>query len=73
MHAEKNFRCDKCDFKTSIEATLNRHKKKIHLKAELYSCEECGQQFTIKDSLAKHCMNEHQILMTWKRSLNKQQ
>ena len=72
MHAEKNFRCDKCDFKTSIEATLNRHKKKIHLKAELYSCEECGQQFTIKDSLAKHCMNEHRILMTWKRSLNKQ-
>ena len=71
MHAEKNFRCDKCDYSATTVARLKRHTTAVHDKIYQYACDQCNETFRHKDSLARHCMNEHQILMTWKRTFDK--
>ena len=65
-HAEKQFGCDQCELRFSIQSRLQRHKKEIHKKDLQYSCSVCKKAFRSKKSLAKHSMNEHQILVSWK-------
>ena len=64
-HGEKKFKCDQCDFSATVKSRLNYH---IKTKHELhYSCTECEAKFKEQYLLAKHCLNDHQILMTLKK------
>ena len=67
-HSEKQWKCEQCKSMFPKQHLLTTHIRKMHDKAFHASCSECGQKFRNKKILAKHCLNEHQILMTLKQN-----
>ena len=66
-HAEKKLKCSQCNFTAASQTLLKSHVKKIHQKASYVSCPECNKKFQRHNLLTKHCLNEHQVLMTTKQ------
>jgi len=52
VHGSKDFECDICEYATTTNLRLQRHKK-WHQPPQ-YSCEECGELFYEKKSLKDH-------------------
>ncbi|XP_065647807.1 uncharacterized protein LOC100199249 isoform X6 [Hydra vulgaris] len=52
-NAEKNFKCDQCEYKTYQLSTLNTHKK-IHLTENHLKCDKCGYTCYSKARLEQH-------------------
>jgi len=50
-------RCHKCDLAYNTLGMYSLHMKQYHEKA--LACEECGQRFTLPNSLVKHRLNHH--------------
>ena len=60
-HSEnvKTFKCTDCDYTSAWQPNVKRHFKTTHEKLKEYSCEVCGQNFTVKISLQKHQFTIH--------------
>jgi uncharacterized Zn-finger protein len=43
-----------CDFKSLYVKNVKDHKKSVHLRDEISTCEVCGKEFYLKKSLTKH-------------------
>ena len=52
MHESiKKFKCYKCDYKTALKGSLNKHITVVHLGKRItkpYFCIECDKEFTSK-------------------------
>ena len=66
-HAEKHWKCKQCNHLAASQTLLTNHIRRAHDKAFYVSCSECDQKFSAKYLLAKHYMNDHQILMATKQ------
>ena len=59
MHSDIVLSCDQCDFKSSNQSSLYRHKKTIHASEKRHKCDECGMMFTQKCSVSRHMRTAH--------------
>ena len=56
-HERKWFSCILCDFKSTLEISLNVHHKRVH---KGYTCDICKNKFTNLTSLRKHQSKNHE-------------
>ena len=54
----KRFKCDKCHYKTSDNATLRKHMSAVH-EGIKYPCDFCQYKASAKDNLKKHLIGMH--------------
>ena len=52
MKGTKEYQCEQCDFKTSIQSTFAAHVRKH--KKQCFVCEDCGKECTTQQALASH-------------------
>ena len=55
----KNFKCHKCDFKSTSATSLRGHIKSVHDKIKDNVCQECGYKCSLKTVLDKHIKAVH--------------
>jgi len=51
--------CDKCDFKTTVKASLNGHYARKHGAERPFTCLECGKPFLRQGDLNQHVRRRH--------------
>ena len=54
---KKEYSCNLCDFKASVEQNLARHITNTHSKYTYYNCGTCDKSFKYLK-----CMQKHQVL-----------
>ena len=64
------YKCKKCDFKTSNKQDMSCHKRFMHVKEKPHKCSECDQSFSRKHYVAEHLLNEHNIVYRYQWSQN---
>ena len=50
----KDFKCDKCEYKTTTKHNLIHHIKSIHDNIKDFKCDKCEYKTTTKHNLKKH-------------------
>ncbi|XP_071450833.1 zinc finger protein ZFP2 isoform X2 [Hetaerina americana] len=53
-HSGGEFECDDCGKHFKLRASLDRHRRVIHLQGETHACPECDARCPDKGSLARH-------------------
>ena len=54
----KMFFCDECPYKANAKYKVNYHKKLVHGPKQ-FTCDLCGNMFTMKNSLNNHMLTAH--------------
>nr|CAI5843057.1 unnamed protein product [Callosobruchus analis] len=57
--SSKILKCTSCDYKTTHEAYLSKHKKCMHSAEALPTCPHCNTKFKTKTSLFNHIVQNH--------------
>ncbi|CAL8136880.1 unnamed protein product [Orchesella dallaii] len=58
---EKNFECDLCPKKFSMEKLLKDHKKKAHAPGKPWKCKVCGKDFKFEKYLKEHEIGHEEV------------
>ncbi|CAL8136878.1 unnamed protein product [Orchesella dallaii] len=58
---EKNFECDLCPKKFSMEKLLRDHKKKAHALGKPWKCKVCGKDFKFEKYLKEHEIGHEEV------------
>lgn len=53
------YHCTQCEYKTNLDATLERHVAQVHIRRKTCVCVECDQSFWTKKDLSKHKYKYH--------------
>ena len=59
-HAEKNFGCASCSYKTVHERSLKYHIESVHEGKEPYKCNICNKGFSGEKNLKNHILTVHE-------------
>merc|ERR1712156_319659 len=56
---EKEIKCDECDYSTSMEENLERHKKQFHNPEMTIKCDQCDYSTFHRGNLLQHKKESH--------------
>ena len=57
-HSSQKFKCDQCEYRTSVMCNLRQHKDSKHDPTR-YTCEFCGNDFSTASNLNVHMIQKH--------------
>ena len=65
MKGTKEYQCEQCDFKTSIQSTFAAHVR--NHKKQCFVCEDCGKECSTQQALSSH-RRCHEVTMLCSKS-----
>ena len=63
---KKTFKCELCQYYSSIRSNLNFHIVSVHEGKKSFKCENCGKSFTTKSYMNQHVASVHEAKKNFK-------
>ena len=59
QNKEKAFKCESCDYSSSLKDNMKKHIESIHKRNKPFQCEFCKQNFEGKGDMKQHITSIH--------------